>query len=176
MSWHKIDFIFNGRFSINEQGEVINNLTRHIISPYITNKGYYAIDLNCDGKRQKWLLHRLVALMFVPNPNNYPIVMHLDNNRLNHSINNLKWGTYSDNNKQAVREKRMIVPTPDNRKEYIILNENTKDYVICNGIKEAINILGFGNDSQIRNYIFRNTKIPYGKYKNYKISKLLRIG
>jgi hypothetical protein len=70
----------------------------------------------------------------------------------------------------------MIVPTPDNRKEYVILNENTKDYVICNGIKETINVLGFGNDSQIRNYIFRNTKIPYGKYKNYKISKLLRIG
>ena len=42
-----------------------------------------------------------------------------------------------------------------------------------NGIKSVINLLEFGNDCQIRNYIFRNSKIPYGKFKGFYIKKLL---
>lgn len=51
---------------------------------------------------------RLVALVYCPNPNNYPIVMHLDNNPTNNHYTNLKWGTYSMNNKQCSDEGRGI--------------------------------------------------------------------
>lgn len=52
--------------------------------------------------------HRLVAEVYIPNPNNYPIVMHKDNNPLNNHVENLKWGTYSMNNLQCSREGRGI--------------------------------------------------------------------
>lgn len=57
----------------------------------------------------KWYkASRLVALVYCPNPNNYPIVMHLDNNPNNNHYTNLKWGTYSMNNKQCSDEGRGI--------------------------------------------------------------------
>ena len=59
--------------------------------------------------RGKWYkAHRLVALAYIPNPNNYPIVMHKDNNPLNNHVDNLMWGTYSMNNLQCSREGRGI--------------------------------------------------------------------
>lgn len=165
----QINFIADGRFYINENGEVLNSITNHIIKPYVSNKGYLIVDLNYNGTREKWLVHRLVALTFIPNKNNYPVVMHLDSNRKNPNVNNLKWGTYSENNKQAINEGKMIVPKPDNRKTYILYNSDYVISIFCNGIKEIIETIGFGNDSQIRNYIFRKSKIPYGPYKGWNI-------
>lgn len=57
----------------------------------------------------KWYkAHRLVAMAYIPNPNNYPIVMHKDNNPLNNKVSNLKWGTHSMNNLQCSKEGRGI--------------------------------------------------------------------
>lgn len=171
----QITFVADGRFYINENGIVLNSLTNHIIQPYISNKGYPIVDLNFNGNREKWLVHRLVASVFIPNPNNYPVVMHLDNNRQNSNVNNLKWGTYLENNKQAIDEGRMIVPRPDNRKLYALYKPNSFISFIYNGINEIISEIGFGNYSQIRNYIFRNTPIPYGKYKGWYITQFDNI-
>lgn len=161
--------IFDGRFIINEYGTIINTVTNHELKPYITNKGYKAVDLNYNGERKKALVHRLVAMTFLPNPNNYPIVMHLDDNRLNSHVSNLKWGTYLENNKQAIDKGHIKVPRPDNRKYYTIYNEDSGEEITCKSIKEVILYLEFGNDSSIRNYIFRNQKIPKGKFKGFKI-------
>lgn len=47
-------------------------------------------------------IHRLVAEAYIPNPNNLPIVMHLDDNPLNNIVSNLKWGTYKENRYLAI--------------------------------------------------------------------------
>jgi hypothetical protein len=49
---------------------------------------------------------RLVALAYIPNPENKPIVCHKDNNPLNNNVNNLYWGTQSENIRQCVKEGR----------------------------------------------------------------------
>ncbi len=165
---------FENIYEINEYGDIRNSITKEIRSPYITNKGYKAIDLYKDGIRYKYLIHRLVAVHFVPNPDNYPIVLHKDNNKLNTYYTNLKWGTYSENNAQAISDGLNKIPTPDNRKRYSISNSDTGEYIICNGINEVINVLGFGNDSCVRNYIFRNTPIPRGEFRGYYIRKLIK--
>ena len=53
------------------------------------------------GKQITTRVHKLVALAFVPNPNNKPIIMHIDNDKANPNYKNLKWGTISENTKQA---------------------------------------------------------------------------
>lgn len=168
MTWHRLD-VFDGRFIISDRGVVVNTTTNTTLSPYTNNKGYLLVDLSCDGERKRCLVHRLVAQAFIPNPDNLPVVMHLDNNTKNPNANNLQWGTYSDNNKQAVREGRMIVPKPDNRKYYILYNPNTGEEIRCNGIKEIMHLNGIQGDSRYRNYIFRNKPISDGNYKGWKI-------
>lgn len=54
-----------------------------------------------DGKSIQRRVHRLVAETYIPNPNNYPVVMHLDNNKKNSSVENLKWATNQENTKAA---------------------------------------------------------------------------
>ena len=67
------------------------------LTPRITKKGY--VDVSID--RKLILLHRLVAIAFIPNPNNYPMVLHKDNVTTNNIVDNLMWGNASMNTKQA---------------------------------------------------------------------------
>lgn len=71
--------------------------------------GRYIIGLSQPGiGTTKWLVHRLVALVYLPNPEGLPYVCHKDNVPTNNSVNNLYWGTQKDNMSQASKEGRMI--------------------------------------------------------------------
>jgi hypothetical protein len=66
------------------------------------NGKYKCINLlNKDRKRNPMYVHRLVALAYIPNPYEYPIVNHKDGNPLNNNTNNLEWCTYAQNVKHA---------------------------------------------------------------------------
>lgn len=64
----------------------------------VIRSGYEnAILSDKDGKQVCFLVHRLVATAFIPNPNNYPIINHKDVNPLNNSVNNLEWCSFKYN-------------------------------------------------------------------------------
>ena len=67
---------------------------------YPNNYAYVFIYKN--NKLKSHRVHRLVAKAFLPNPNNYPFVMHMDNDPKNNCVENLQWGTNSMNQKHAV--------------------------------------------------------------------------
>lgn len=90
---------FNGYYLIGSNG-TINNRTKDL-NTYIINSGYVAIKL-CVGKvRKHKLIHRMVAEMFVPNPENKSEVNHIDGNKLNNNASNLEWVTSSENKRHA---------------------------------------------------------------------------
>jgi hypothetical protein len=103
-------------YTTKRRGTNGNNLKHHI------NKrtGYLSVDLFKNGKGKRFPIHRLIALHFIDNPNNYPIIDHIDKNRLNNNINNLRWATYSMNN-ENIRSKGGISIDKSNKngKEYI---------------------------------------------------------
>ena len=57
-----------------------------IIKPRISNVGYNRVMLSNNGIRKMYLIHRLVAEAFIPNPNNYPCVNHIDENKQNNCV------------------------------------------------------------------------------------------
>ena len=59
-----------------------------------------------EKKRLYTRVHRLVALVYIPNPDNKPFVCHKDNNPKNNKVSNLYWGTQSENILQCVRDGR----------------------------------------------------------------------
>lgn len=66
------------------------------------NNGYLYINFkSVDGKMIQRRVHRLVAEAYLPNPNNLPVVCHIDNDKANPDLSNLKWGTVSSNTKEA---------------------------------------------------------------------------
>lgn len=57
----------------------------------VSNSGYVKFTLTNSGKMKYYSGHRLVALNFIPNPNNYEQVNHIDGDKLNNNVNNLEW-------------------------------------------------------------------------------------
>ena len=83
---------------INNRGD------KHRIKMKVQREGVYGriyAMLYKDAKRKNWLVHRLIALTFIPNPNNYPEINHIDGNPKNNRVENLEWCTKSQNEKHA---------------------------------------------------------------------------
>lgn len=76
--------------------------TIKILKPMLTSFGYLQVTLCLGNKRIAKFVHRLVALAFIPNPNDKPQVNHKDTNKLNNSIENLEWATAKENTRHAV--------------------------------------------------------------------------
>lgn len=72
--------------------------------------GYLYVGLWKNSKRKHHRVHRLVAEAFMPNPNNYPVINHIDSNIKNNNVNNLEWCTQSHNIKESFRLGRKISP------------------------------------------------------------------
>ena len=68
-----------------------------ILKPAINPAGYAWVRISNGRTVKMCRIHRLVAEAFIPNPNNYPIINHKDENKQNNSIDNLEWCTYSYN-------------------------------------------------------------------------------
>ena len=66
-----------------------------VLKQTVDSRGYYSVSL---GKGKRGVVHRLVLTAFVPNPENKPCCDHIDANRKNNRIDNLRWATYSENN------------------------------------------------------------------------------
>ena len=63
----------------------------------LSANGYLSVNLFIKQKATKMLIHRAVALAFIPNPKNKPQVNHIDGNKLNNNVSNLEWSTGSEN-------------------------------------------------------------------------------
>lgn len=67
------------------------------------NCAYYVVKLFNQQKTKRFLVHRLVATAFIPNPKNVHVVSYIDGNKLNNCVENLEWVTHSENIEHAFR-------------------------------------------------------------------------
>ena len=74
-----------------------------LVPRHNSNTPYYYVCLCVDNKRKNYSIHRLVAEMFIPNPENKAEVNHIDGNPLNNNISNLEWVTRNENLKHSYR-------------------------------------------------------------------------
>lgn len=78
-----------------------------LMSPTPGNKyGHLEVSMHVNGERIHRYIHRLVAEAFIPNPHNYPLVRHLDDDVTNNNVWNLAWGTQTDNMQDAINNGR----------------------------------------------------------------------
>jgi hypothetical protein len=88
-------------YQASKEGYIWSFKSNKKLIAHINSGGYYQVNLFINGKRQTARLHRLLALAFIPNLENLPVINHKDGNKLNNLLSNLEWCTYSDNLKHA---------------------------------------------------------------------------
>ena len=87
----------------------VSNLGRvkshRLLTPSINNSGYKVVNVKINGVTKLKYVHRLVAEAFIPNPNKFKLVLHgNDNDKLDNSVANLRWGTHSHNAQDKVND------------------------------------------------------------------------
>nr|QBK85291.1 MAG: HNH endonuclease [Iridovirus LCIVAC01] len=68
----------NKKYEVSNLGQIRNKKTKRILKKYITDNGYERIGLSLQNRQKQHHIHRLVALAFILNPNDFPEVNHLD--------------------------------------------------------------------------------------------------
>lgn len=87
-------------YYITRRGEV-KNKTGHSLSLRCNRDGYVYAELYENNRSTAYTVHRMVAIAFIPNPEDKPCVNHIDGDKTNNGVENLEWVTYSENNFHA---------------------------------------------------------------------------
>jgi hypothetical protein len=86
-------------YTIADDGTITNIHTGRVLSSHVnTQTGYKCVSLWKDNKEKRETIHRLLATHFIPNPDNKPYIDHIDRNKLNNALSNLRWVNGTENN------------------------------------------------------------------------------
>ena len=88
-------------YLINKEGQIYSKKRNKLLSPCKNGNEYLNVGLCKNNKRKKFFIHRLIALTFIPNPDNLPCVNHKNGIKTDNRAENLEWCSYSDNMKHA---------------------------------------------------------------------------
>lgn len=132
-------------YSVSNLGRVRNDKTGKLLKPHKSNKenGYYRVTLfqATRESRKNFLIHRLVAMAFIPNPDNKKEVNHIDGDKFNNVVSNLEWVSPSENCLHAHRVLNCKSPA----KKVIRI----EDSQVFDSIAEATYACGLKNSSSI---------------------------
>ena len=143
--WKQIeidDVIYD--YEVSTEGNVRNMKTGRILKPQtIHTTGYSQVYLSKNGKIRWYKIHRLVATMFIPNPNEYGTVNHINHNKADNRVCNLEWMSIENNVQDANEKKVRCIETG---KIYDSIVKASKDTGIsttsisgcCRGEREAV--------------------------------------
>lgn len=129
--WRDIEG-YEGKYQVSNEGRV-KSLDYHrqgfekVLKPNTHVRGYKRVGLS-DGKGiiTLYFVHRLVAKAFIPNPNNYPMINHKDENPANNNVENLEWCTAQYNNTYNDRHLKCASKIGETHKGFKLSEETKK--------------------------------------------------
>jgi hypothetical protein len=109
MAWLNLEDVYGlekfDNYEINQEGILRNVKTKRILEGAVTKYGYVRFHLRQDGLTKNVYKHRILAELWIFNPDNLTCVDHIDRNKLNNSIENLRWCSVSENSRNVSMPK-----------------------------------------------------------------------
>ena len=155
---------YEGLYQVSNLGRVKNNKGL-IRKPRLYKDGYFDITLSKNNKKRTKRINRLVSLAFIPNPNNYPMVNHKDENKLNNRLSNLEWCTNKYNINYGTHNERMAETLS---KSIIMCDKQGNELKEFKSLLDASKYLNKPNSSTICNCLNGRYKSAYGYKWKYK--------
>lgn len=122
---------YEGLYQISSLGNVKGKRGK-LLKPQKREHGYLGVDLyDKNHKQRRYSIHRLVAIAFIPNPNNYLEVNHINENKTDNTIENLEWVSHKINSNHGTRGKRISLKNKNGKKSKAIA-QFTKDGKLLN--------------------------------------------
>jgi len=124
MDWIQIKNYEN--YEVNAIGDVRNIITGRIMKQSLDIDGYLRISLYNNGKVKTFRVHRLIGIHFIPNPDNKQCIDHINRNRTDNTLVNLRWATQMENTQNQSLHK-------DNKlkEQHICPDHNSYRFHIC---------------------------------------------
>jgi hypothetical protein len=116
---------YEGIYKINKKGELWSCYYKRFLNFRTNSHGYICYKLCNYNVRTNGLAHRLVAIQFIPNPDNLPLVDHIDRDKFNNNLDNLRW----------VNKRQNQLNRHDTKHPYICYRKAEDKYVIQIRIK-----------------------------------------
>ena len=154
--------IWNGKGYVLKKGQILKQ-AKNI-------KGYKICYLSKNGKQKTCFVHRLVAITFIPNPQNLPQINHIDCNKENNNITNLEWCSNLDNHRHAIKNGLVWRWENAGRKKIKVVKIDPKNNAVLeeyNSIAEASR-LNHINSANL-NSVIKGKRNLCGGYKWKKI-------
>lgn len=125
--WRDIDG-YGGLYQVSNFGRVrsFKQKTPRILKPMLIKIGYLMVNLSHKGKAKTRLIHRLVALAFIPNPENKPQINHINGVKSDNRIENLEWCTHAENAQHAFHTGLNAVPKGADSPNAKLTNEQVR--------------------------------------------------
>ena len=142
--------LYKGIYEVSNLGKVRSKVTGKLATTFKSKKGYIVANIYLNGRCKHERVHRLVAITFIPNPNNYPQVNHKDEVKTNNCVTNLEWCDCEYNNYYGTHTERSSMHTP---------KEVEVDGVKFKSISKCARYLGL-HHSTLNNYLIGKTKVP----------------
>jgi len=141
---------------------VRNIKTKRVLKLRIGNHGYYYVLLSNNGNQKYLIIHRLVAIAFIPNIKNNKFVDHIDSNRLNNTISNLRWCDLSEN-----QHNRQLNENNTSGVKGIYWDKNASKWHAQIKFKNKLIYLGlFDNLEDAKNVRQKKANELFGQYTN----------
>lgn len=151
---------YEGKYAIDKKGRVWSFRDKHKnfrikrMKYQLSSKGYLNVGLHKDSKPKRYRIHRLLALAFIPNPDNLTQVNHKDGNKLNITIPNLEWCTGSHNVKHSYN---VLNRARSKSKKCKAININTGQILISSSLCDLSKMLG--KSRGYAHYAVKNNKL-----------------
>lgn len=137
-----------------------------ILKPNILAKGYLQVDLKKNFQRNLLQVHRIVAMTFIPNPNGYPQINHINGNKQDNRVENLEWCDNRHNQLHAWKNGLQKVSGKAGKPKRKVILSKENDIIVFESIADAMRFLDLKSNANIQKVLHKVKH--YNTIKGYK--------
>ena len=152
---------YEGLYAVTSCGKVWSYKRKKFLTPWTVRGGYLQVKLLKDNENKMYYVHRLVAMAYIPNPENLPEINHKDENKTNNCLQNLEWCDAKYNSNYGTRNDRLASSNKKPILQYTLDGEFIREWPSATDVGKEIS-------STICHCLKGRQKSAYGYIWKYK--------